>query len=272
MYYIYKIINLINNKLYIGKTSRSLEVRFKEHINEANNLRQNSHSKIHHAMNKYGINNFKIELIEELEEDDKLLNKRERYWINFYDAQNKGYNLASGGEGKSLTDKQIASIRQKWEEGKNCIEIAEELYIPHSTVYHRVCNYEDYIKEENIKRSKKNQFKPITVYDITGNKIKDYDSMAEAGRDLQIAVSAISNALKLHYSIKGYRFSFKGENLIINTNKKIVEQYTLDKQYITSYLGAREAARQLNIGYTGIIKTCNGQQKTAGGYFWKYAE
>lgn len=64
----------------------------------------------------------------------------------------------------------------------------------------------------------------------------------------------------------------KGENLIINTNKKIVEQYTLDKQYIKSYLGVREAARQLNIEYTGIIKTCNGQQKSAGGYFWKYAE
>ena len=33
--YIYKITNNINNKIYIGKTTYSIEKRFKEHLNDS---------------------------------------------------------------------------------------------------------------------------------------------------------------------------------------------------------------------------------------------
>ena len=35
MAYIYKIINNINQKIYIGKTSSTIEKRFKEHCNDS---------------------------------------------------------------------------------------------------------------------------------------------------------------------------------------------------------------------------------------------
>ena len=58
MSYIYKIINDINDKVYIGQTSYSLETRFKEHLYKVNLDRP-----LYRAMRKYGIDNFHIEEI-----------------------------------------------------------------------------------------------------------------------------------------------------------------------------------------------------------------
>lgn len=52
-------------------------------------------------MNKYGIENFKIEEIEYIE-DDKLLAEREIYWIN--ELNTYGYNASKGDDGKILYD------------------------------------------------------------------------------------------------------------------------------------------------------------------------
>lgn len=87
---IYRITNRINGKKYVGQTSRTLARRFLEH---ANNLKY----AIGQAMQKYGIENFAIELIEVCETREQA-NDRERYWIAFYDCiAPHGYNLTDGG-------------------------------------------------------------------------------------------------------------------------------------------------------------------------------
>lgn len=55
-------------------------------------------------MNRYGIENFKIEELEYIEEDSKL-SEREIYWINELGTYgSKGYNASKGGDGKILYD------------------------------------------------------------------------------------------------------------------------------------------------------------------------
>ena len=103
---IYKIINLITNKLYIGKTVQSLTDRFTDHIYEAKRwLRcKNSgkkfgyNSKLYCSMNKHGYENFKIELIEIVATKAEM-NQREKYWINELNTRINGYNIAAGGDG-----------------------------------------------------------------------------------------------------------------------------------------------------------------------------
>ena len=56
MPYIYKITNNVNNKVYIGKTIRSLEIRFKEHLKDSD-IKDN---KLYLEMRKYGKKNFSI--------------------------------------------------------------------------------------------------------------------------------------------------------------------------------------------------------------------
>lgn len=51
---------------------------------------------IHRAIRKYGKHNFKIEIIEEV--NIKQLDKREQYWIDYYQSYTKGYNATLGGK------------------------------------------------------------------------------------------------------------------------------------------------------------------------------
>ena len=87
---IYKVTNKINNKIYIGQTIRTLEERIKEHTRKRN-------SSLYKAFNKYGIENFEIEIIDKCNTTEEL-NKKEIYWIKYYDCLvPKGYNLCEGG-------------------------------------------------------------------------------------------------------------------------------------------------------------------------------
>ena len=62
MPYIYKITNNINGKIYIGMTYRTVQERWKEHQNDCNR-RQAENRPLYRAMNKYGIENFSIEVL-----------------------------------------------------------------------------------------------------------------------------------------------------------------------------------------------------------------
>lgn len=89
---IYKITNLINNKVYIGQTERTLKERWKQH-------RYSKGCKyLHNAILKYGVENFKIEEIERVPIKD--LDEREIYWISFYNSTDRtvGYNILKGGK------------------------------------------------------------------------------------------------------------------------------------------------------------------------------
>ena len=93
---IYKITNTINNKSYIGQ-STNIHKRWKKEIEDSNNI--NSHGygyPLMRAFRKYGVDNFKFEIIEECEIEK--LNQKEIYWINYYDTFFHGYNQTFGGD------------------------------------------------------------------------------------------------------------------------------------------------------------------------------
>lgn len=89
---IYKITNLINGKIYIGKTKKDLKWRIRKHI------RENKYY-VARALNKYGLESFEISVIDNAD-TRKVVNEKERYWIKFYDCRSpKGYNCTKGGDG-----------------------------------------------------------------------------------------------------------------------------------------------------------------------------
>ena len=92
MAFIYKVINKINNKYYIGYTSRTPEERFEEHWR----CRYQDNSLLHKAMIKYGKKAFYVESVEEISEEEWI--EKEQYWINFYNTKvPNGYNICDGG-------------------------------------------------------------------------------------------------------------------------------------------------------------------------------
>ena len=90
MPYIYKITNLINGKIYIGKTLDTIEKRWKDHKKDSIRPRCEKRP-LYSAMNKYGIENFAIEEVEECSE--KELSEREKYWIEFYHSFHDGTKI-----------------------------------------------------------------------------------------------------------------------------------------------------------------------------------
>jgi len=88
---IYAIINLINDKMYIG-SSKNIKSRFKTHTRDLN---KNKHFNpyLQNAWNKYGGGNFTIEVIEYIK--NNKLREKEIYYINFYKSlySQTGYNI-----------------------------------------------------------------------------------------------------------------------------------------------------------------------------------
>jgi len=87
--YIYKTINLINNKIYIGKSQNTFNPSY-----------FGSGSILKKAIKKYGRLNFKVEVLEKCSSLEDL-DIREVFWIKEYNSLNPdvGYNITSGGTG-----------------------------------------------------------------------------------------------------------------------------------------------------------------------------
>ena len=111
--FIYKITNISNNKIYIGQTKRTVEVRFKRHINDAFNGLE---TKIARAIRKYGKESFIVEKIDEAK-NQKELDDKEIYWIHYYNSVENGYNMTDGAicanTYKYKTEKEMDEIKHK---------------------------------------------------------------------------------------------------------------------------------------------------------------
>ena len=92
---VYKVINSINNKIYIGQTIHSLNYRKSQHISSSKNKNRH-HSHLHNALKKNGVDVFIWEIIRICNNIEEL-NAFEQYYILYYNSVEKGYNLKMGG-------------------------------------------------------------------------------------------------------------------------------------------------------------------------------
>lgn len=167
---IYCITNNINNKKYVGKTLSSLEERFEQHI--ADRIHYN-HRPLYMAMNKYGVNNFSIALLEEV--DYTKLNEREQYWIKTLNTYHEGYNATLGGDGKILYD--YEAIIEKYKNGMLIKEIAEYFECSVDTI-HKVLLNNKCDTKENCRKARS---KRVRATSLKGE-VYEFDSYMDAAR------------------------------------------------------------------------------------------
>ena len=166
---IYKITNNINGKVYIGKTLETLETRWNQHQKDSKRF---PNRPLYRAINKYGIENFIIEIIEKPEID--ILSERESYWIKYYNSYRSGYNATLGGDGRVLYDYQ--QIVNKYLEGFLLKEIAEEFECSIDTVS-KVLNL---AKVDSTINQRKKKSKAVYMCDNNNEIIQKFGSFREA--------------------------------------------------------------------------------------------
>lgn len=179
MAYIYKITNLLNGKIYIGKTLLSIQERWAEHCIDSKKETCKDRP-LYRAINKYGIENFFIEQVEEC--SDKEVNEREVYWIEFYHSFKYGYNATKGGDGKHYLDYDL--ICETYKQVQNLTKTAKLCQC-------HVDSVRKILKERKIDIMsstfviKQNLSKMINQYSLAGEYIKTFSSISEAARYIQ---------------------------------------------------------------------------------------
>jgi len=254
MGFIYKITNIITNKCYIGETKKSNPyLRWNEHKRKI--TQGIGCPALQDAVKKYGINNFKFEILIICFDEDRF--KYEIDYIKKYNSISpNGYNLTKGGEGggfygkkhsQETIDKLTITLQQKYidnTELKQQISDRQKIVMNSLEVRKKIIdglnNSEKWrLAKENKKVGNCNHRKPS---EKTKNKIKE--------------------SLKKYFN----------ENSNIEIKSKIsgikISQYNFQNTLLNTFTSIREASRITGIPKTTIGNALN-KNKLINGIIWK---
>lgn len=188
MGYIYKY-TAPNGKSYIGQTQTTLEKRKKDSYGSG----YKGSPSFWHAIQYFkGLQNFKCEILEEVDEKD--IDERERYWIKKENTLiPNGYNIDTGGQGQH-NNKAVDQYNLKYEKIATfpTIQSAADSNNYHVSailnVLSRRCKqahgyYWTYKDEPlKLKKNTKDHRKHVYQFDLNGNLIKEFESCRNADR------------------------------------------------------------------------------------------
>lgn len=237
---IYKITNILNGKVYIGQTIKSLSTRRSSHIRSSNNKKLNPKS-IHHHIKEIGIENFKFEVIKECNSKNEL-DEFEKFYISDLKSNNPlfGYNLTSGGSGN----------------------------------YEASYEYRKYMS--GLSRCKIS----IDVYDDSGVFFMTFTSINEAGRVMNISPKKINRVLKnKRRTTNGFifRYSNGSPDLKIDIKKaydprRKITQFDLLGNKLSEFSSIKEASEILLIDRDQIQRVLCGRRKKTHNFLFEYCK
>ena len=128
MNYIYGYQNQINGKWYVGQTSMTVEERHRLHVSGATHEKASDYNCLFHKkIREYGIDNFKLVILEEVKNKEDL-DEKEIYWIKEKHSfvRDNGYNLTIGGQ-KRKNNENYVDIRAVFQSEEDIKIVIEEI-------------------------------------------------------------------------------------------------------------------------------------------------
>jgi hypothetical protein len=182
IYSIYKITNIINNKIYIGFCS-NFKKRIYRHKYNAFFLRRNQY--LYNSLRKYGLENFIFEEIYVTKDKEHCLSEMEPFFIKEFGAE---YNMTKGGEGclgykHTEKTKKILSDLSKSKVGEKN-SFYGKTHLPETIEKNKIKNIETQTKKSGRK---------IYQYSLDNAYIKTYNSIRSAARELNKSHPSIIN-------------------------------------------------------------------------------
>jgi len=248
---VYMFTNIINDKKYIGITTKILEERYKNHI-----WNINDGGYFHNAIKKYGIENFTLEIIDKACSVNELKEK-EKYWIKFYNTRKQGYNLTDGGDGAwgyKHTEETKEYLREI-NTGSNNHRYGKEISMEQKIkLIERLTgeNNHNYGKPMNDEIKKK----------ISNTKIKNGSSKGNNN----------PNYGKKHNKETKQKMSDNHSDFSGGNHPQAIEivQLTKDNIFVNVFPSSKEASEHTGADRSHIIKCCKNKVKTAKGFKWMY--
>jgi group I intron endonuclease len=265
MGYIYKITNTINNKCYIGVTTKMNPYeRWKAHKSAIKNGK--GCPMLMKAFNKYGEEAFKFEILIICFDDDVFYYEED--YIKKYNSMSPfGYNVATGGKsGKNFLGKKHS------EETKKKIGIKSSERFTNQEVRERA-------RQIGIENSKK-----INMSKILRNSEK-WKKVVQEGRiggkniiRTQEVKEKISNGLKRYYQDNNSPINRptlnreKHSEILTKVNGRKISQHLLDGTQIAVFDSIVLASKGTGIGRRSIQSCAIGRTKKGGRFIWKYVD
>lgn len=176
MGYIYIIKNTVNDKVYIGQTQKTLNIRFEWHKYNARNCVYGSKNKLYPAMRIIGINNFYIEMLMETDNIDEL-NELESYYICEYNSINNGYNCIMPNGKYNIDSETIENILADYVMGEHIVDLAIRYNKTHAKIVSIISGY-DRLIEYGVNKSFESIH--VIIYDLKFNPIHYFKSIKDA--------------------------------------------------------------------------------------------
>lgn len=288
-YYIYKVTNTNNGKIYIGKTSN-----FKERKWQHERCHEKDDCIFHRAIQKYGKEKFNWEIIDQTNNLD-FAYKLEKKYIKKYNSYNpNGYNMTKGGSGGSMWNaRPVVKLTLNGDFVKKYDSAGEtkidgfhdsDVLLCCKDVISSCKGYMFMFEDEYIDKGPK-QYRhpkgpkttPIIQCDLKGNFIKEFPSVKQAANDTGVNRTTISGVLTGTYkSAGGYIFVYKENFPIKDISKykrrkkgiKIAQINPKTNEIIQVFDRIADAGRELNVNYKSIHKVVDKPGRTAYGYKW----
>jgi hypothetical protein len=298
--YIYGLVDprnelIVENVRYVGKTKRTIEDRYKQHLRDCKKYP----TPLYFWINKLLSENILPEAIKIDESDENNWRECEKKYIAHCRLFGNLLNISDGGEG--IEDKsRLVPVYQYDEFGKfikRYISVASagrEMNVTANSIFAAIdqnfskssCGYYWFSSEEianNFKFERPRQrFVPILAYDLNGKFINKFSTIGEALLKLKIHESGIVRSLSSngkHYS--GNLFWFYENNVpekvLPFSNKKpryhnlsAVAQFTKENVFMHDYISIRNASKITKISEDSIGMSARGLAKSGGGFVWKY--
>jgi len=258
--HVYKITNLINNKVYIGKTSG----RTKNYLCGGSYIRR--------EIKDVGAENFKKEILVVGDYNDALMNELECHFIQLYASNKVGYNLTVGGvgaKGRILSVESREKISKSLMGNKLSEETKKKLSIAHKG---RVVSEETRLKNSLWQKGRKlseERKKQMSIISLNmSDETKKKMSAAKMGK-----VVSEETKQKISAWFKGTKRSSDVVKKIADIQRikvsKEIDLYDLDYNFIKHYASQFEAHKD-GFSTVGIFRTCRGQQDSHKNHIFKF--
>ena len=240
---IYCRTNLVNGKRYVGKAK---DIKVREYTWKSTTPYAGRY--INRAKAKYGIENFKLEILKDNINEEELDNWERYYIVKLNTKAPNGYNLTDGGDGLKGYKPTKETLRKK-----------------------------------SIAMKGKNKGKHPTEESKQKNRIAHLGK-----KETQEQKDKISKSLKEYYKThKSWRFGTGKKRIKLSeeelrcvrqkcakymqlANRKPILAYLLDGTFLKKYNSAKDAAIDLGLTLNGVCRCARGERNKYKEYTFKY--